>query len=387
MTLERRRRPPPGRARPARRDPPADGDLAGDAVRRARRPLAAARGLRRPAGGLGRRRDVRLLPRPVRRHRAAADARRDLAGAHRGRLRRRSRARAARPRARPRRRWRWARRPPCWRSRSASRCCSSCSASRRRCRCCCCARILITIVLNTLLALPVYALTRRVLAPLPARRPAPPAAARVHDRRAEPALEGLSRLPPSLEERRPPITPQLAVRVAVLGGLRVRAVRDRLLPPVVPAGALRRGLRQPGAREPRAQDPHRGAARRHRRPQRHDARQDRAAAVVQIVPTAAARGRAAGRRGLPQGGALALRARAPRAAASRCATSSAACASPSAPRTARAPRPQAPGARRRRGRAGADPAAAAAQATELRRTFRRLGRVLDDLARARSTGA
>ena len=36
---------------------------------------------------------------------------------------------------------------------------------RRRSRCCCCARSLMTIVLNTLLALPVYALMRRALLP------------------------------------------------------------------------------------------------------------------------------------------------------------------------------------------------------------------------------
>ena len=56
--------------------------------------------------------------------------------------------------------------------------------------------------------------------------------------------------------------------------LRVRAVRDRLLPPVVPAGAVRRGLRRQGAREPRAQGADRGAARRHRRPRRARAGQD-----------------------------------------------------------------------------------------------------------------
>ena len=83
----------------------------------------------------------------------------------------------------------------------------------------------------------------------------------------------------------PPITPQLAVRVAVLGGLALRAVRDRVLPPVVPAGALGRGLLSPGAREPRAQGADRGAARRHRRPQRHVLVKTRVAPVVQIVPS------------------------------------------------------------------------------------------------------
>ena len=81
-------------------------------------------------------------------------------------------------------------------------------------------------------------------------------------------------MPAPIEDRRPPITPQLAVRVAVLGGVAFVAVRDHLLPPLVPAGADRRRLRQPGAREPRAQGQDRGAARQHRRPQRQDARQD-----------------------------------------------------------------------------------------------------------------
>ena len=80
-------------------------------------------------------------------------------------------------------------------------------------------QILLVIVLNTLLALPVYLVCRRVLAPVPARRSAPPPAPRVHDRRPEPAQPRVAvRMPPPIEDRRPPITPQLAVRVAVLGG-------------------------------------------------------------------------------------------------------------------------------------------------------------------------
>ena len=43
--------------------------------------------------------------------------------------------------------------------------------------------MLLTIVLGTLLALPVYALVRRAPAPVPARRPAPPPAPGLHDRR------------------------------------------------------------------------------------------------------------------------------------------------------------------------------------------------------------
>ena len=67
------------------------------------RPAAAARS---PA------RAVRLRRRPVRRHRAAADARRLLARAHRRRLRRRPPARAARPRPRRSSRSRSAPSPP-----------------------------------------------------------------------------------------------------------------------------------------------------------------------------------------------------------------------------------------------------------------------------------
>ena len=53
---------------------------------------------------------------------------------------------------------------------------------------------------------------------VPARRPAPPPAPRLHHRRPEPAQPRLAPMPSPIEERRPPITPQLAVRVAVLGG-------------------------------------------------------------------------------------------------------------------------------------------------------------------------
>ena len=74
------------------------------------------------------------------------------------------RARAARPRARARAR-RGRRRRHGDRRARRSRCCSSCSASRRPSRPRWSRQILMTIVLNTLLALPVYALCRRVLLP------------------------------------------------------------------------------------------------------------------------------------------------------------------------------------------------------------------------------
>ena len=79
-------------------------------------------------------------------------------------------------------------------------------------------------------------------------------------------------MPPSLEERRPPITPQLAVRVALLGGFAFvlfAIVFFRLWFLQVLTGE---DYVSAGAREPRAQGAHRGAARRHRRPQRPQAR-------------------------------------------------------------------------------------------------------------------
>ena len=133
-----------------------------------------------------------------------------------------------------------------------------------------------TIVLNTLLALPVYAIMPPRAAAVPARRPAPPPAPGLHDRRPQPALARLCRRASRNAARRSRRSSRARRRAR---RLRVRAVRDRLLPPLVPAGADRRGLRLPGAREPRAQGPHRGAARRHRRPQRRQARRARKVAA------------------------------------------------------------------------------------------------------------
>ena len=62
-------------------------------------------------------------------------------------------------------------------------------------------------------------------------------------------------MPQRVEERLPPITPQLAWRVAVLGGIAFVLFGDRLLPPLVPAGADGPGGRPLGARQPRAQGP------------------------------------------------------------------------------------------------------------------------------------
>ena len=48
-------------------------------------------------------------------------------------------------------------------------------------------QIFVTVLVNTLLALPVYALVRRVIRAGAARRSAPPPPPRLHDRRAQPA--------------------------------------------------------------------------------------------------------------------------------------------------------------------------------------------------------
>ena len=62
-------------------------------------------------------------------------------------------------------------------------------------------------------------------------------------------------------DRRMVVTPQLALRVAILGGDRAGAVRDRLLPALVPPGPVRRQVPRRGERQPRARGEGRGAAR------------------------------------------------------------------------------------------------------------------------------
>ena len=133
-------------------------------LRCARRPHAAAGRVRRVPRRLDPRRDLRLQPRPVRGHQPLPDARRQLARVHRRRLRRRARsASCATPRTASRR-WRSAR--P--RRRSPRSCFTllqfllgvQAPVSLLLLR-----EILMTIVLNTLLALPVYALMRRALLP------------------------------------------------------------------------------------------------------------------------------------------------------------------------------------------------------------------------------
>ena len=88
-------------------------------------------------------------------------------------------------------------------------------------------QIFITVLVNTLIALPVYAVVRRMHPAGAARGSAPPPPPRVHDRRPQPAAAALraARADAALglamiqlpDDRRPPLTPQLALRVAILG--------------------------------------------------------------------------------------------------------------------------------------------------------------------------
>ena len=347
-------------------------------------PLLVACG--RPAAAARRRRALRLRRRPADRHRAAADARRVLAAARDDRLRRGPPARAARPRARPRPDGRRRRRR---RDRHVRlrRSCSSCSASTCRSRCCWCARSCSRSCSDTLLALPVYALVRRILLPVPPRRPAPPPPPGLHDRRAV----ARSRAPSARCPRRAP-PDDLAAARAARGDprrRRVRAVRDHLLPAVVPAGALGRDLRVPGRAEPRPQDPHRGAARQHRRPQRHGrssrrARRRSCRSLPDELPESER-----DLRGRVRRAGLGRRARAPRRGRPADARSTA----------RRRARGQAEGSPRRSGASAATSRAPPARRRsrsrvpplpadpELRDLYRRLGRRARPQAASRSTGA
>ena len=103
-------------------------------------------------------------------------------------------------------------------------------------------------------------------------------------------------MPQRVEERVRPITPQLAWRVAVLGGIAFvlfGIVFFRLWYLQVLTGQEAVAQRQ---RQPRAQGAHRGAARRHRRPQQRHARADQARRGRADGPEPAARERARGRR-------------------------------------------------------------------------------------------
>src|SRR5262249_39670205 len=194
--------------------------LGAPGVRRERRPLAAVGGLRRPAVRLDGGRRERLRRRPAGRPRADADSRGQLADLHRHRLLVRAPARAARPAG------------------GADAAAGGRGGGGR--------------LHDRLLADRVPARRRRSgepgagapdragrggghdrrpadvgdRPPVPrgsaARRSTPPSPARVHDRRLEPALASMSafeRVRPS--DPRLPVSPQLALRVAILGGLAV----------------------------------------------------------------------------------------------------------------------------------------------------------------------
>ena len=90
-------------------------------------------------------------------------------------------------------------------------------------------QILITILVNTLIALARLRAGATGDPARAARGPAPPAPPRLHDRRSQPAAAALATSRPDSalarsmiqlpEDRRPPMTPQLALRVAVLGSV------------------------------------------------------------------------------------------------------------------------------------------------------------------------
>ena len=155
--------------------------------------------------------------------------------------------------------------------------------------------ILLTVVLNTLLALPVYALMRRALLPVPARGPAPPPAPGLHDRRAQPDLARLSAA--TSRRTRPADHAPAGVARRRARRHRVRAVRDRLLPALVPAGADGPGGASRQARDNRVRKV-RIEAPRGDIVDRNNVKlvRTKAAAVVQMVPEPAARERARGRR-------------------------------------------------------------------------------------------
>ena len=114
-------------------------------------------------------------------------------------------------------------------------------------------------------------------APPPPRRAYRPAACRpLHDAPSPPRRSGLRSDDQS--HRRPPPADHAAARAARRDPRRRRAgpVRDHLLPPVVPAGPLRATSTSRRPRQPRARHLDPGAARRHHRPQRHDARRQSA---------------------------------------------------------------------------------------------------------------
>ncbi len=124
-----------------------------------------------------------------------------------------------------------------------------------------------------------------------ARGPAAPPAPRLHDRRP---VAALARMIEPVPSPGPAPADHAAARAARRDPRRhrVRAVRDRLLPPVVPAGAVRRPVPAAGARQPRARASRPGAARRDPRPQRQRARREPRRDRRRSSTRAAAAGRA-----------------------------------------------------------------------------------------------
>ena len=158
--------------------------------------------------------------------------------------------------------------------------------------------MVVTVLLNALLALPVFTrLVRRVLRPVaggdPLELAPPPASAAPRPARSGCAGWRSSRDVPR-QRQAPALTPQLALRVRrSSAAIALVAVRDHLLPPLVPPGAVRRPLPGRGERQPRARDQGAGAARRDRRPQRpHAGGQPAGARGEDHAPTSCPRTRA-----------------------------------------------------------------------------------------------
>ena len=157
-------------------------------------------------------------------------------------------------------------------------------------------QIVLGMLVDAVLALPLWAFVRLCLdsaLPEDPRRRAPPA--RVHDRRAQPALAPVSALEPARPTRA--AHPGLAADGPSGGDHRRHRdgdVRRDLLPPLVPADPLRRTVRPAGRRQPRARPADPRPARGDPRPRRaDDRRQPRHQRRADRALGAAAGGRAA----------------------------------------------------------------------------------------------
>ena len=124
--------------------------------------------------------------------------------------------------------------------------------------------------LNLLLTLPVYALARRAAGACDWRPSARRRCASLASTGTRQPRTGSDRfLPPDPRVEEPyRLTPQLALRIGILGGVALRGLRGALLPALGAAGALGHAVPARGARQPAALDARGGAARADPRPTR-----------------------------------------------------------------------------------------------------------------------